>query len=83
MYRGKTGDILNKICRDKLLFKGNKSNAKVCKAHQRHVPATWDRGALQLCQKSKNGYVRFGIIGAPRGTQTQKDVVPLAIRFGL
>ena len=29
MYRGKTGDILNKICRDKLLFKGNKSNAKV------------------------------------------------------
>ena len=29
MYRGKTGDILNKICQDKLLFKPNKNNAKV------------------------------------------------------
>ena len=29
MYRGKTGDILNKICQDKLLFKKNKKNAKV------------------------------------------------------
>ena len=29
MYRGKTGDILNKICQDKLLFKPNKKNAKL------------------------------------------------------
>ena len=29
MYRGKTGDILNKICQDKLLFKKNKKNAKL------------------------------------------------------
>ena len=29
MYRGKTGDILNKICQDKLLFKKNKNQAKL------------------------------------------------------
>ena len=29
MYRGKTGDILNKICQDKLLFKPNKKQLKV------------------------------------------------------
>lgn len=29
MYRGKTGDILNKICQDKLLFKKNKKQAKL------------------------------------------------------
>ena len=38
MYRGKTGDILNKICQDKLLFKKNKKNAKV------HTP-----GWKELC----------------------------------